>query len=199
MFFQRILPDIDTDTSWTYRAAELLDALPDDDLDPELTFFTQIFSPQTDPVELRLEHNELPKYLMAKAFFDCHEPQRCAAVFLPISSSEHIILMWNGPLNNTHGKVPTSIFKEISQRGLFLASYALLMAGEKEKMEELKASSRAVRYWRYCQQTVGTSQVQLAIGNVYVDSVILQSLHDYPRWKQENALLYYKPLGFEGQ
>jgi len=27
--------------------------------------------------------------------------------------------------------------KEISQKGLFLASYALLMAGEKEKMEEL--------------------------------------------------------------
>jgi hypothetical protein len=27
--------------------------------------------------------------------------------------------------------------KEISQKGLFLASYALLMAGEKEKIEEL--------------------------------------------------------------
>jgi hypothetical protein len=38
---------------------------------------------------------------------------------------------------------------------------------------------------------------QLATGNVYVDSVILQTVHDYPRWKQEDALLYYKPLGFE--
>jgi hypothetical protein len=45
----------------------------------------------------------------------------------------------------------------------------------------------------------GNIDVQLATRNVHVDSVILQSLHDYPRWKQEDALLYYKPLGFEGQ
>lgn len=122
---------------WLFRAAELLHALPDDDLDPELASFTQIFSPQTDPVELRLEHNELPKYLMAKAFFDCHEPKRCAAVFLPTSSSQHTIPERNDLLNITYSKVPTSMFKDISQRGLFLASYALLMAGEKERTEEL--------------------------------------------------------------
>ena len=43
----------------------------------------------------------------------------------------------------------------------------------------------------------GNVDRQLATGHVYVDSVILQTLHDYPRWKQEDALLYYKPLGFE--
>ncbi|KAF4465413.1 ABC-type Fe3+ transport system [Fusarium albosuccineum] len=40
---------------------------------------------------------------------------------------------------------------------------------------------------------------QLAAGKdaVYVDSIILQTLHDYPRWSQEGALLNYAPAGFE--
>ncbi|KAH6646185.1 hypothetical protein BKA67DRAFT_595553 [Truncatella angustata] len=40
---------------------------------------------------------------------------------------------------------------------------------------------------------------QLAAGSdaVYVDSVILQTLHDYPRWAQEGALLNYAPNGFD--
>ncbi|KIL92275.1 hypothetical protein FAVG1_04684 [Fusarium avenaceum] len=39
---------------------------------------------------------------------------------------------------------------------------------------------------------------QLAAGGkaVYVDSIILQTLHDYPRWAQEGALLNYAPKGF---
>lgn len=32
---------------------------------------------------------------------------------------------------------------------------------------------------------------------VYVDSIILQTLHDYPRWAQEGALLHYAPNGFD--
>lgn len=40
---------------------------------------------------------------------------------------------------------------------------------------------------------------QLAAGgkSVYIDSVILQTLHDYPRWAQEGALLNYAPKGFD--
>lgn len=38
---------------------------------------------------------------------------------------------------------------------------------------------------------------QLAANNVYVDSVILQTLHDYPRWKQLGVLLNYAPLNFD--
>ncbi|KAK8225403.1 hypothetical protein HDK77DRAFT_130804 [Phyllosticta capitalensis] len=38
---------------------------------------------------------------------------------------------------------------------------------------------------------------QIATGDVYVDSVALQTLHDYPRWKSQGALLPYKPLGWE--
>ncbi|KAI1746696.1 hypothetical protein F4782DRAFT_544957 [Xylaria castorea] len=32
--------------------------------------------------------------------------------------------------------------------------------------------------------------------DLYVDSIILQTLHDYPRWDQEGALLHYQPLDF---
>lgn len=32
-----------------------------------------------------------------------------------------------------------------------------------------------------------------AIGEHYADIIFLQALHDYPRWKKENRLLYYKP------
>ena len=40
---------------------------------------------------------------------------------------------------------------------------------------------------------------QLATGKhaVFVDSIILQTLHDYPRWAQQGALLRYAPLGFD--
>ncbi|KAH8841541.1 hypothetical protein MCOR27_011616 [Pyricularia oryzae] len=35
-------------------------------------------------------------------------------------------------------------------------------------------------------------------GPVTPDSIILQTLHDYPRWAQQGALLNYKPQGFDG-
>ncbi|KFZ11131.1 hypothetical protein V502_07735 [Pseudogymnoascus sp. VKM F-4520 (FW-2644)] len=76
-------------------AAELLDALPDDDLGPEATSVTKIFNTQMDPVETRLERNDA---------------QQTSRVFIQ---------------------------KKTNQKGLFLASYALLLAGEKEKTEEL--------------------------------------------------------------
>ncbi|KAL9630316.1 MAG: hypothetical protein Q9164_006481 [Protoblastenia rupestris] len=38
---------------------------------------------------------------------------------------------------------------------------------------------------------------QLANGNLYVDTAMLQTSHDYPRWKKQRALLYYKPLNFD--
>ncbi|KAI0793952.1 hypothetical protein C8Q74DRAFT_1314891 [Fomes fomentarius] len=38
---------------------------------------------------------------------------------------------------------------------------------------------------------------QIAAGNVFVDSVALQTLNDYPRWKSQGVLLPYKPLGWE--
>lgn len=44
----------------------------------------------------------------------------------------------------------------------------------------------------------GNLDRQLATNDVYVDSIILQTLHDYPRWKAEGAIINYKPVGFEG-
>ncbi|PHH93377.1 hypothetical protein CDD83_3690 [Cordyceps sp. RAO-2017] len=38
---------------------------------------------------------------------------------------------------------------------------------------------------------------QLASDNVYVDSIILQTVHNFPRWAQDNALLNYAPLGVD--
>lgn len=43
----------------------------------------------------------------------------------------------------------------------------------------------------------GNLDIQIANNDVYVDSIILQTLHDYPRWSQEGALLSYAPLGFD--
>lgn len=118
-------------------AAELLDALPDDDLEEELTSVNDVFNIQTDPVEMRLERNELPKYLMAKALLDCHELRRCAAVYLSSNSFEHTIPLHNNVINTTGGKLPGTVLSKISQKSLFLASHTLLLAGEKAKNEEL--------------------------------------------------------------
>ncbi|KAF6835575.1 extracellular solute-binding protein family 1 [Colletotrichum plurivorum] len=43
----------------------------------------------------------------------------------------------------------------------------------------------------------GALDDQLAANNVYVDSIILQTLHDFPRWAEEGALLDYAPLGHD--
>jgi hypothetical protein len=43
----------------------------------------------------------------------------------------------------------------------------------------------------------GNIDRQLATDNLYVDSIILQTLHDYPRWDHEGALLHYQPLNFQ--
>ncbi|RFU76305.1 hypothetical protein TARUN_5948 [Trichoderma arundinaceum] len=43
----------------------------------------------------------------------------------------------------------------------------------------------------------GKIDQQLYSDDVYVDSIILQTLHDFPRWAQEGALLNYAPIGFD--
>ncbi|KAI1639506.1 ABC transporter [Biscogniauxia mediterranea] len=42
----------------------------------------------------------------------------------------------------------------------------------------------------------GNIDRQLATNGLYVDSAILQTLQDYPRWDSEGALLHYAPLNF---
>lgn len=43
----------------------------------------------------------------------------------------------------------------------------------------------------------GNIDDQLASRNVHVDSVILQTTHDFTRWAKSGALMSYAPLGFE--
>lgn len=43
----------------------------------------------------------------------------------------------------------------------------------------------------------GNLDSQLAAKKVYIDSIILQTLHDFPRWKKQGALLNYAPKNFD--
>ena len=112
-------------------------------------------SSNSDPEEAQLEAQELPKYLLAKSYFDCREFDRCAAVFLPS-------ILPRGPLAPTSpnakartppkaakGKAresspnaetsavpPSNVLPRLSQKSLFLALYAKYMSGEKRKNEE---------------------------------------------------------------
>ncbi|KFA74452.1 hypothetical protein S40288_06439 [Stachybotrys chartarum IBT 40288] len=132
-------------------AAELLNALPeiedvDEPIDPGNSAFTSpIYTPNQDPEEAALEAKELSKYLLAKSFFDCHEYDRCAAVFLPDSLLSGI-LSPRSDLAMTRSKAKgkakiadstkPSALPIISQKSLFLALYAKLMSGEKRKNED---------------------------------------------------------------
>ncbi|KAI0874478.1 cell division cycle protein-like protein 23 [Hypoxylon argillaceum] len=118
-------------------AAELLDSLPigDDEGDDEGDISmsdSDHYEPravQRDSSELLLEYSETPKYLAAKAFFDCHEFQRCAETLLPAGPSGFSHLL-------PKSKPVRQPREGISQRGLFLACYGLLIQGEKQKAED---------------------------------------------------------------
>jgi len=132
------------------RAAELLDSLPEPDVDTQMsdapeTDVHTIFAPNPDPVEAALEAQELGRYLLAKSYFDCKEFERCAAVFLP----EPLLASLLGTNANEtgsakgkgKGKTIASFsseyaLPEISQKSMFLALYAKIIAGEKHKDEE---------------------------------------------------------------
>lgn len=112
-------------------------------------------SSNSDPEEARLEAQELPKYLLAKSYFDCREFDRCAAVFIPS-------ILPRGPLTpaspNAKARTPTKAAKgkakewspsaetdstplsnalpHLSQKSLFLAMYAKYISGEKRKDED---------------------------------------------------------------
>ena len=115
---------------------------------------TLIFQNQ-DPEEARLESRELPRYLLAKSFFDCREFDRCAAVFIPANLprgqiSQESLDPQGSVLRNKAAKgkgkdvgstktpslPPPNSLPYLSQKSLFLALYARYLAGEKRKDEE---------------------------------------------------------------
>lgn len=150
---------------WWLRTAELLNSFeePDENLD---TSDTEVDEDEFDPPlpqsnpdkrEARLEAKELPRYLMAKAFFDCREFDRCAAVFLPTqvahSTPSHHVTSPSRPSSTPSSKhrrtfssqaagskapKPKSqpLPKNLSQKSLFLALYARYLSGEKRKNED---------------------------------------------------------------
>lgn len=103
-----------------------------------------------DRNEARLEAKELPRYLMAKSFFDCREFDRCAAVFLPGQvphSTPSVNLLSPSSLQALpqvkHRRTPSAakpqpptLPRKLSQKSLFLALYAKYLSGEKRKNEE---------------------------------------------------------------
>ena len=147
------------------RAAELLnsfsttnDLTSDDASDTEIDEDDSEQHPPAQPTnhdrkEARLEAKELPKYLMAKSFFDCREYDRCAAVFLPsqipYSRPSHEMLsptkVHSTPKSKQRVSLPPSkttkpqdppLPKNLSQKALFLALYARYLSGEKRKNED---------------------------------------------------------------
>ena len=149
------------------RAAELLTSLatPDSaappagtdsdsqmhDTDAPPVSSYRIFSTSyDDPKEAALEAREAHKYLLAKAYFDTREYDRCATVFLPIATPAGGLAVYERskgrtPLStpqkpkgkSTFNQKPASNpFPELSQKSLFLALYARYISGEKRKDEE---------------------------------------------------------------
>lgn len=152
------------------RSAELLNsfAAPAEDVDASDTEADEDTSlPNNkplhhDPKEARKEAKELPRYLMARSFFDCREFDRCAAVFLPtqlphasartdvVSPTKLHSAAFSTRESDRHPLQPTSKYaagrstktpspplpKNISQKSLFLALYARYLSGEKRKNEE---------------------------------------------------------------
>lgn len=99
-----------------------------------------------DLAEAALESRESHKLLLAKAFFDCREFDRCAAVFLPTtlprvpvdgaSTGKDKGKKKANTISNANANAKASPVSALSQKALFLALYAKYLSGEKRKDEE---------------------------------------------------------------
>ncbi|WEW56205.1 Anaphase-promoting complex subunit 8 [Emydomyces testavorans] len=142
----------------TDQSREDADTEPNSPMDVSPSVAENPFLVNSDPDELALEAREAHKYILAKAYFDTREYDRCAAVFLPPSMSaiplasrsststskiktyltpqkgKEKSVSFGGPrVGSASSKNP---FPQLSQKSLFLALYAKYLAGEKRKDEE---------------------------------------------------------------
>ncbi|KAL9093638.1 MAG: hypothetical protein Q9159_000167 [Coniocarpon cinnabarinum] len=112
-----------------------------------------VISHNDDPRQARLEAAEVPKYIMAKMYFNCREYDRCAAVFLPDTLPKGQVSADSTPKAaksaKAQGKRPavngsghradddmSTSMPHLSEKALFLALYAKYMSGEKRKDED---------------------------------------------------------------
>lgn len=124
---------------------------PMEDVQDHPASITTLTSPNTDSGEARLEARELPRYLLAKSFFDCREFDRCATVFLPTNLPRDTVSPENpspslpkaakGKAKDTGATItpslpPPNSLPNLSQKSLFLALYAKYLSGEKRKDED---------------------------------------------------------------
>ncbi|KAK7521198.1 ABC transporter [Phyllosticta citriasiana] len=107
---------------------------------------------------------------------------------------------------NSYVEVENRTLDEIYQAALKEGGTVTLWHGgdEKNQQDSLKSAFEERFPGMTLNVTVDLSKYhdvnidrQIATGDVYVDSVALQTLHDYPRWKSQGVLLPYKPLGWE--
>ncbi|KAI4938792.1 uncharacterized protein J4E92_000073 [Alternaria infectoria] len=116
-------------------------------------------------------------------------------------------ISWAASLpNTTNFEQETRSLDEIYQAALAEGGVVTLWHGGDEKTQQnsLKSAFEARFPNMTLNVTVDLSKyhdvnldAQLAADNVYVDSIILQTLHDYPRWKKQGALMNYAPLNFD--
>ncbi|TQN66763.1 hypothetical protein CSHISOI_08684 [Colletotrichum shisoi] len=109
-------------------------------------------------------------------------------------------------LVNAATKVETRTIDEIYKAALAEGGVVTLWHGgdESTQQDSLKANFEKKFPGVTLNVTVDLSKYhdgrldkQIAENNVYVDSIILQTLHDFPRWASEGALLDYAPLGYD--
>ncbi|RMZ79658.1 hypothetical protein DV738_g3155, partial [Chaetothyriales sp. CBS 135597] len=134
-------------------AAEMLNSLPEDEqmmnLDVPQPSYRVFSTSYDDPDEASLEAVDAPKFLLAKAFFDTKEYDRCAAVFLPPALPAGGLAIFERAKGRTpsstpskpkgkakSGDLPVPPFPRVSQKSLFLALYARYLAGEKRREED---------------------------------------------------------------
>lgn len=107
--------------------------------------------PVPDAAESALEAREAHKFLLAKAYFDCREFDRCAVVFLPSTLPRVPVVPLspkvggNAAASKGKGKAkaastppkPVNLsLSGVSRKALFLALYAKYLSGEKRRDEE---------------------------------------------------------------
>lgn len=123
---------------------------PMEDAQEPVPSLTSFMSPNPNTEEAVLEARELPRFLLAKSFFDCHEFDRCAAVFLPTNLPKGPTVVGFSPNNpkgvkgkgketgptKTPSLPPPNLLPPLSQKSLFISLYARYMSGEKRKDED---------------------------------------------------------------